>query len=134
MRGMRSALASVLVTLLIVGGGVYLYMRQMQPKGSGGSPTAAISTVAVQTDILAIAQAERGYFALNNSYASLDELISSGSLKLPRPAPLGYTYSIETSPKDFTVTARYTGRPNDKPGTRFPTYVVDQRMQIRQVD
>jgi len=131
---MRS-LASILITLAIVFGLVILglyYIKRLEPGGSGSAPTRAISITGVQSDLLAIAQAERIYFAQNNSYASLGELTASGALGLARAGRDGYTYSVETAPEGFTVIARYTGQPGDPPGTHYPTITVDQAMQVRQ--
>jgi hypothetical protein len=125
-------LASILLTLAIVFGLYFLYFKRLQPGGSGSAPTQAISITRVQSDLLAIAQAERIYFAQNNSYASLGELTASGTLSLARAGRDGYTYSVETTTQGFTVTARYTGQPGDPPGTHYPTLSVDQAMQIRQ--
>ncbi len=125
-------LASILITLAIVFGLYFLYFKRLQPGGSGGAPTQAISLTGVQNDLLAIAQAERIYFAQNNSYASLGELTASGTLSLARAGRDGYTYSVETTPEGFAVTAHYTGRPGDPPGMHYPTITVDQAMQIRQ--
>ena len=52
--------------------------------GKGQVVTQAISTTGVEMDLNAIAQAERQYFAQNGSYASLDQLVSSGSMNINR--------------------------------------------------
>ena len=53
--------------------------------------------------LLQIAQAERTYYAQNNSYATIDQLASSGSLTLRSPDPDGYSYSADAAPGGFTV-------------------------------
>ncbi len=126
---MRSVVALVLA-LAIALGIYYVYLKRVQPAGPGSLPTQAISIAGVQNDLLAIAQAERAYFAQNGSYASLSELTSSGALTIPRSGREGFTYSVETTTGGFTVTARYTG----PPGVHYPTIIVDQTLQIRQQD
>jgi Tfp pilus assembly protein PilE len=125
-------IASLLITLAIVFCLYIFYLKRLQPGARGSVTTQAISLTGVQGDLLAIAQAERMYFTQNNSYASLDELTASGTLRLARPGRDGYTYSVETSANSFTVTARYTGQPGDPPGAHHPTITVDQNMQVRQ--
>jgi len=129
---MRSIVALVLA-LAIALGISYFYIRRVQPQGAGG-PTQAISLAGVQNDLLAIAQAERSYFAQHGSYASLGELNSNGMLTNPRTSRGGYSYSVETSADGFKITARYSSQPNDPPGLRYPTFTVDQTMQIRRTD
>ena len=76
---MRSVIALVLA--LAIAFGLYLlYLKRIQPAGKGSVATQAISITGVQNDMLAIAQAERAYFAQHGSYASLAELTSSGAL------------------------------------------------------
>ncbi len=131
-------LIALLIALVIGIGIYYLYVKQVQPAGPGTLATQAIDVTAVQNDLLAIAQAERMYFAQNGSYGSLDELTSSGTLTLPRAGRYGYTYSIETSAGGFTVTARHAASPGNSAGgaapLHYPTITVDQTMQVRQID
>ncbi len=124
-------LISIVLALAIAFGIYYLYLKRVHPAG-GSVPTQAISITGVQNDLLAIAQAERAYFAQSGSYASLGDLTTSGMLTTPRAGRDGYTYSVETSGQGFTVTARYIGQPGDPPGTHYPTIAVDETMQIRQ--
>ncbi len=128
------ALVSLVIVLGLVLGIYYYYLKRVQPAGSGSVPTQAISLTGVQNDLLAIAQAERTYFAQNGSYASLGELTTSGVLTMPRAGRDGYTYSVETTPGGFTVSARYTGQPGAPSGLHYPTFYLDQTMQIRQTD
>ncbi len=127
---MRSLIALVLA-LAIAFGIYYFYLKRVQPAGTGSLPTQAISLAGVQNDLLAIAQAERAYFAQNGSYASLSELTASGTLRMPRAGRDGYTYAVEATGTGFTAVARYSGPPG---GPRYPTITVDQTMQIRQID
>jgi hypothetical protein len=123
MRGLIGLLAA-----LVVGYFVYrLYVGQTLPKEEGGgSPMQAINTTGVKNDLIAIAQAERSYFAEHGSYASLDVLKSSGALSMTREERGGYTYSAEASGSGFTVTARYSGPINPPP----PNFSIDQSMEV----
>jgi len=105
---MRS-LVGVLVgaALLFV---VYHYsLKRMPTTDEGTAPTQAISLTGVRSDLLQIAQAERGYIATNGHCASLDELISSNSLTMTRTEPAG-------SP------------------IRYPNLTIDSTMNVHEVD
>jgi len=119
---------SVVITLAV---GMYIYSRQAQSSSAAlgaNSPKAAINITAVRSDLMTIAQAERGYFASEGKYASLDELISSHSLTVARQRP-PYTYEVETSSGGFHVVATRTG-PDDGSGT--PAQLsVDENMQFQ---
>ena len=121
---------SIAIVLLIAFGIYRLYLTRVQPEGHGTAPTQAITITGVQNDLLAIAQAERIYFAEHGSYASIEDLISRGTLFMAKPGRDGYTYSLETSGNSFTVTARHSG----PPGQRYPTLAIDQTMQIRRLE
>ncbi|MGB7025258.1 MAG: hypothetical protein WBD73_15800 [Candidatus Acidiferrales bacterium] len=122
-------LLGLLVTALIVVLGYWLYASKMQSEGAPGAPAQAISSVGVQSDLLSIAQAERIYWAGHDSYASLDELYSSGTLAPQKSRRAGYTYSAEASAGGFTVTARCDA--TVVPGCS--SFAVDQSMQVQQV-
>ncbi len=128
------SLIATLLALVIALGIYYLYVKRLQPVGTGSVPMQAISLTGVQNDLLAIAQAERSYFTQHGSYANLGELTADGTLTMPRSGRGGYTYSVETTASGFTVLARYSAQPGDPPGLRYPTITVDQTMQVRQVD
>jgi hypothetical protein len=57
---------------------------------------------------MSIAQAERRYFATENKYGSLDELISSHAITINHQRP-PYTYEVETSSGGFRVIATRSG-------------------------
>ena len=124
------ALVGLLIAAAIAVAAYRLYLSKAVPEGGGTAVTQAISITGVKNDLLAIAQAERAYQAQNGRYTSLDELVSSGAMTMSRRGRDGYEYSIETSGSGFSVTARFT-RASE---LRFPTFVVDQSMQIRQAD
>ena len=122
-------LVGLLITALIVVLGYWYFASRTQSSGVPGTPAEVISTVGVQNDLLSIAQAERIYWAGHSSYASLDELYSSGTLAAKKSGRAGYTYSAETSSDGFTVTAHC-----DTTATPACTsFAVDQSMQVQQV-
>jgi hypothetical protein len=45
----------------------------------------------------------------------------------------GYSYSIECSGTDFTVSARHSSAPSGSP-IRYPNLTIDQNMQVREVN
>src|SRR3970282_1341918 len=102
------ALISFVIALVIAFGIYRLYLTRVQPEGHGTAPTQAITITGVQNDLLAIAKAELIYFAEHGSYASIEDLISRGTLFMAKPGRDGYTYSLETAANSFTVTARHS--------------------------
>ena len=116
--------------MLVMAAGMYIYSRQAQSSSAAAganNPRAAVNITGVKSDLITIAQAERGYFALEGKYASLDELISSHSMAVARQR-LPYTYEIETSGSGFRVIATRNG--DDASGT--PSQLsVDQDMQFQ---
>jgi hypothetical protein len=135
---MRSVVSLLVVALIALGGYSY-YLKTASPAaGAGQVVTQAISTTGVQMDLNAIAQAERMYFAQNGSYASLDQLVSSGTMNIAAGGRDGYTYSIETSSRGFVATAT---RPDVPAGViegsqaiHYPSLSIDESMQIRRSD
>ncbi len=128
---MRSILSLVIVAAIVLGG-YYFYLKHMQPGGAGSNPMEAVSLTGVQNDLLAIAQAERAHLALNGSYASLEQLIQSGSLTMTRPGRDGYIYSVEVTAGGFNAIARYAAPPEKTSGRGHPTIIVDHTFQVRQ--
>lgn len=108
-------------------------MKKMPVTDSGTAPTQAISLTGVRTDLLQIAQAERGYVATNSKCAPLEELISSGSMTMSSTLRDGYSYAVECSGTEFTVTARHAPAPPDSP-IRYPNLAIDQNMQVHEVN
>jgi hypothetical protein len=130
-RGMR-ALAGLLVAATLAIGVYYFYMKKMPSTEEGTAPTQAISLTGVRSDLLQIAQAERGGLALNSSCVSLDELISSGALTVSRRERDGYTYTVNCAGSDFEVVAEH---PAAAAGSeiRYPKLAIDATMQVREV-
>jgi hypothetical protein len=131
------ALISLLLTT-VIGLGVYYYYLKSSAPGSGQVATQAITTTGVQMDLMAIAQAERVYFAQNGSYGTLDQLTSSGAMNITRTERDGYTYSADPSSNGFVVTASH---PDVTPpaGSRattlhYPTLSIDQNMLVQQTN
>ena len=126
MRGLAGLLVVVVVGFLVY----RVYLSQKLPKEEGGgSPISAISTTGVKNDLIAIAQAERYYQAQHGNYATLDELVSSGTMNMIRSGREGYTYSVDVQGTGFTVNARYSGAISPPP----PSFSVDQTMEIHAV-
>jgi hypothetical protein len=131
------SMASILIVALIALGGYAFYLKQATPAaGTGQIVTQSISTTGVEMDLNAIAQSERQYFAQNGSYASLDQLVSSGTMNISAGGRDGYTYSVDTSSNGFMVTATHPDIPagviQGSAAIHYPTVTVDQNMQIRQ--
>jgi hypothetical protein len=120
-----------LALLVGVGVGMYLYAKQAQSTSAAAganNPKAAVNITGVRTDLMNIAQAERGYMASEGKYASLDDLISSHSLTVARQRP-PYSYEVEISGSGFRVIATRSG--DEASGT--PAQLsVDQDMQFQQ--
>ncbi|HTU34664.1 MAG TPA: hypothetical protein VMF66_12750 [Candidatus Acidoferrum sp.] len=67
------------------------------------------------------------YQAEHGSYASMDDLVSSGALSVKKSGRDGYTYDIETVADGFKVTANC-------PSLKFhgcSNYSVDQTMAVQ---
>jgi len=118
-----------LVAALAVG--MYIYSKDIQSTSATtgtNNPKAAVNITGVRTDLMAIAQAERGYFATENKYVSLDELISSHAITITRQRP-PYTYEVETSSGGFRVIATRSS----EDGSGLPAQLsVDQNMEFTQ--
>src|SRR6202158_4690311 len=127
------ALAGVLVAAALLFGVYYFSLKKMPTTDEGTAPTQAISLTGVRSDLLQIAQAERGYIATNGHCASLDELISSNSLSMTRTGRDGYSYTLECSGGDFTAAARHLPAPAGSP-IRYPNLAIDATMQIHEIN
>ena len=121
--------------LIVAAVGFYIYSRQATAVSPGqnaaASPRATIDTVGVKNDLLNIARAERGEFALNGKYVSLDELISSGALSMPSQGRGPYKYSVETSSSGFRAIATFSA-PGEPPTGVARTISVDDTLQVTQ--
>jgi hypothetical protein len=102
------------------------YFTQGGTSGALANPIQTIDAVGVRNDLIGIAQAERQYQAENSSYASFDQLGSSGTLRMMKAGRGGYTYEVETSSDGFRVLARCPAA--TAPGCT--NYSVDQSMEV----
>ena len=130
-------LIGLLVTAAI-GLGIYMYTLKQAAPGAGMVATQNISVVGVKNDLVAIAQAERMYYTQNGSYTDLPTLASSGTMNITRTSRDGYSYSVAPSGNTFTVTAIYAAPPVENPAgvtpPHFPTFTIDQTMEVHQSD
>src|SRR5579864_140739 len=100
-------LVSLLVTASFLFGIYILYLKRMPTVAEGTVATQAISLTGVQMDLLQIAKAERSSIGTEGHCMNMEELLASGSMSMTRPERDGYTYTVECSGSDFTVTARH---------------------------
>lgn len=125
---------SVLLAAAILLFGVYeFYLKKMPSTDEGTAPTQAISLTGVRSDLLSIAQAERGNIALNSRCATIDEMVSAGTMNMARRERDGYTYEVECSGTDFRVVARHPGAPPAGATFRYPTLAIDSNMEVREI-
>jgi hypothetical protein len=129
---MRS-LVGLLVGAALIFVVYHFYLKSMPTTDSGTAPTQAISLTGVRSDLLQIAQAERGYIAMNGHCASFDELISSNSLSMARAERDGYSYTVECSGGEFSAAARHLPAPAGSP-IRYPNFAIDATMRVREID
>jgi len=125
-------LAGLLVFAAVAFGIYYFTLKRMPTTDQGTAPTQAISLTGVRSDLLQIAQAERGEIALNSKCVSLDELVSSGAMNMARRERDGYSYEIQCSGTNFQVVADHAPAPEGSP-IRYPKLAIDANMQIQEV-
>lgn len=124
---MRSVVSLLAVAAIVLVSYKVFLSKAVTGAGANAAPTETIDVAGVKMDLLSIAQAERMYQAEHGSYASMDDLVSSGALSMRKNGRDGYTYGIETSGDGFRVTAVC-------PGAKFPgcsNYSVDQTMEVQ---
>lgn len=126
------ALALVLVAAAIFYGVYEMYLKKMPTTDAGTVATQAISLTGVRSDLLQIAQAERSNMALNGKCSSLDELISSGGIRMTKTERDGYTYQINCAGTGFQVVAEHPPAPEGS-GIRYPKLAIDSTMQLQEV-
>lgn len=122
------ALLGLLVAAVVAVGFYYFYFTKTGPEGGTAGAIEAISTTGVKNDLIQIANAERMYFVQNGRYATWEELLADGNLRMEKPERQNYAYDVEASASAFTVTARYTGPAE----AGYPTLTIDQTMEIRE--
>ena len=114
--------------LMVLGIGYFIYSSQIQSGPNDEQLPQQTNLIAVRQDLLSLGQSERLYMATNGTYASLEQLRSSGVAgNLPNGSSSGYEYTIEVGGADhFLITAR----PVDS-GRDLPVLYIDQTMQIQ---
>jgi hypothetical protein len=117
---------AVLVAVAIAVG-CWFYLSKRKAMASEMASERAVSADGVKKDLLAFAHAERAYKASHGTYASEDELYSSGELKKQRPPRDGYTYSWGSSAAGFSVIARC----QIQSSAPCPSFSIDQSMQLQ---
>jgi hypothetical protein len=129
---MRALAVFLSVTVLLFG--IYqFYLKKMPTTDPGTAPTQAISLTGVRSDLLQIAQAERGSIALTGHCSPLEDLISSGSLTMGSTERDGYSYQIECSVSEFQAVAKHAPAPVGSP-IRYPNFAIDSKMEIREIE
>lgn len=117
--------------LAVLAVGMYIYKQQIlatsAPGGATANPRGTVDVVGVKNDLVAIAQAERRYWATNGKYTSIDELISNGDISMQKPSRGPFNYSSDFSDEGFTITATYSGDTEGVPKTMS----IDQSMEIK---
>jgi hypothetical protein len=119
----------LLVTVIAIAIGIYLYSKQSQTIAEsvpGGTLKSAPEIVGIRGDLLSIANAERSYIASEGKYAStIDELVNAHYLIIRGERP-PYSYSIATSSSGFRVIATRSGEAGG------PSEIsIDETMQIQ---
>jgi hypothetical protein len=102
--------------LMVMAFGMYYYTTAAKVVSPAhGVPQATVEITGVEQDLLAIANAERRFNATNAKYVSLDELISSGELQMPRTTRGPYSYSVDVSGTSFVAKAHASNPPQGAP-------------------
>lgn len=123
---MSRGIGFISVILVLAFGMWYVLKSSKTVSPANGTPKATVETTGVQQDLLAIANAERRYNALNSKYVSLDELISSGELQMDRTTRGPYSYSVDVDGDSFVARAHAENPPQGAPATLS----VDNQMRV----
>jgi hypothetical protein len=115
-----------IILIAAVAAGGYIYTRQaVSVTEVGSNPQTAINVTAVRNDLLALANAERRYFASNGKYTTLEDLRSNGDVSSIPTRP-NFSYSVQTTDTSFKIVATYSG-----PDPKAPKHIaVDETMTI----
>jgi len=90
--------------------GMYIYSLQVKaidPSTKSATGMEQPTLAGVKNDLIAIANAERGHFASEGKYASIDELVAGNYLTIKHERP-PYIYDIEVTSSGFRATATRT--------------------------
>ena len=122
---MRAIMAAVIA--MAIGFGIYGWQTgKLGGTAGGGSPTAIVDTVAVKTDLLSIAGAQKQQFALEGKYVSLAELRAKG---VPVPERRGpFVYTADVTDMTFTIKATYEVKDGEQPR---PTLTIGPDMVVK---
>jgi hypothetical protein len=116
-----------LLAVALIAALTYKYYFSQGSSAGVTTPRQTIDVVGVKNDLVSIGQAERIYQAEHGSYASLDDLVSSGAMSMKKTGRAGYSYEAEASADSFRVTAHC---PSDTaPGC--VSYAIDQTMEVQ---
>jgi hypothetical protein len=126
LRVMGRGFGFIVVVLTMAFGLIYYVKATQAVSPPHGNPKATVEITGVQQDLLAIANAERRYNALNSKYVPLDELISSGELSMERTTRGPYSYTVEVDGDSFIAKAHA----NDPPQGAPATIAVDALMRV----
>lgn len=124
---MKSMIGLLVVVVIVIL--VYQFYFSKAHSPGVDTPAQTINVVGVKNDLVAIAQAERAYQAEHGSYASLNDLTSSGALTMQDRSRQGYTYEAEVSALGFRIVAHCPATTN--PGCA--SYFVDQTMEVQRL-
>ena len=125
MRSLGSLIGLLVVAL--IAGMIYKYYFQGLKASGAATPVQTINIVGVKNDLLGIAQAERAYQAEHGSYASLNDLTSSGVLTMKSGGRDGYLYDVDFSAQTFRAIAHCPTA--TQPGCQ--NWSVDQTMEVQ---
>jgi hypothetical protein len=98
----------LIAALIVPAVGGFLYSRRIQTfSPNGETPKSMVDVVAVRSDLITIANAERVYWVTNSKYGSLDDLMKDGAIhRTGRP---DYVYAAEAGESSFKIIATYSG-------------------------
>ena len=115
--------------LLALGVGGYLYTHQGGGEQAAPATKTTVDVIGVKNDLISIANAERGYMALEGKYGTIEELVQKRSLSVAPSGRPGYTYSSEANgAAGFRIVATYDGPPDTGAPQRIS---IDETMQVK---
>ena len=125
MRGLGGLVG--LIVVAAIAGFIYKNNVSSTEVTGGGTPISTINSVGVESDLIQMAQAERAYQAEHGSYASLDELASSGAIAVRKPARDGYKYEASLSSEGFRIIAHCSTFAKSV----CKEYFIDETMEVQ---
>lgn len=123
---MRSV-PTILGVVLTLGVGYLLYDKSLTRAGSAdAAPEHQVDLVGIQSDLLAIAQAERQYLVTHGTYVPVEQLQREGLVQFSGTERRGYTLASDVDGnRRFTITATPLGG-----HTSWPSISIDETMQV----